>query len=88
MRCNVAASGYPLWVYHGSMVVIFRVQGMSCDHCVATIESAVSRLSGVTAVDVDLTNNIVTVEGTSDELALALAIEDCGYDVDRAALAR
>ena len=23
------------------MVVVFRVQGMSCDHCVATIESAV-----------------------------------------------
>ena len=67
------------------MIVVFRVPGMSCDHCVATIESAISRLDGVTAVDVDLTNGIVTVKGTPDELALALAIEDCGYDVDRAA---
>ena len=67
------------------MAVVLQVEGMKCGHCVASIKSAVALLPGVTSVDVDLTNGLVTVKGTPDELALALAIEDCGYDVDRAA---
>ena len=74
---------YPLRVYAGSMTVEVRVHGMSCGHCVASIKSAVARVPGVTAVDVDLANGVVTVNGTHDEQAIAAAIEDTGYGVDR-----
>lgn len=58
---------------------------MSCGHCVASITSAVTPLAGVTGVDVDLPGGVVTVAGTPDEASVAAAIEDCGYDVERAA---
>lgn len=58
---------------------------MSCGHCVASITSAVQPLPGVIGVEVNLAGGVVTVEGTADEADVAAAIEDCGYDVDRAA---
>jgi len=54
---------------------------MSCEHCVASITSAVSALPGVTGVDVALAAGTVRVEGTADRRAVTAAIEDAGYDV-------
>jgi copper chaperone len=67
------------------MVMVLQVQGMSCGHCVASITSAVTPLPGVTGVEVDLAGSTVTVAGTPDEAAVVAVIEDCGYDVQRAA---
>lgn len=61
------------------------VRGMSCDHCVAAITKAVSPLPGVADVSVDLQQSLVTVTGSADRDAVVAAIEDTGYDVDRAA---
>jgi copper chaperone len=61
------------------------VEGMSCAHCVASITRAVEPLPGVTGVTVDLDGAAVTVTGEPDGAAVAAAIEDCGYDVRRAA---
>jgi copper ion binding protein len=63
------------------MSVSFEVQGMSCEHCVASITSAVSALPGVTGVDIALAAGTVRVEGTADRQAVTAAIEDAGYDV-------
>lgn len=57
---------------------------MSCGHCVSAITAAVTPLTGVTAVDVDLAGGRVTVTGTDDVAAVTAAIEDCGYDVGSA----
>ena len=57
------------------MSMVFEVRGMSCEHCVATITSAVARLPGVIAVDVDLADAVVRVDGTPDWAAVATAIE-------------
>jgi len=64
------------------MGVVLRVQGMSCEHCVATITAAVKQVPGATDVNVDLATGVVTVGGTPDEHAVAAAIEDSGYDID------
>ena len=37
----------------------------------------------MTGVNVDLENGVVTVEGTPDERAVAVAIEDCGFGCRR-----
>jgi copper chaperone CopZ len=63
------------------MSIVLKVQGMSCGHCVSTITAAVTPLTGVTAVDIDLAGGQVTVAGTSDVAAVTAAIEDAGYDV-------
>lgn len=61
----------------------FQVQGMSCGHCVNSVQSEVSAIDGVTAVDVDLASGQVTV--TSDEpidaVAVTAAVEEAGYEV-------
>ena len=44
------------------MKEILKVEGMSCDHCVNSIETSVGELTGVSAVQVDLGNNEVSVE--------------------------
>jgi copper ion binding protein len=61
--------------------MVLEVHGMSCGHCVSAITSAVSSLSGVTGVAVDLEAGSVRVEGTPDAAAVTAAIEDAGYDV-------
>ncbi|WP_139488057.1 copper chaperone CopZ [Brevibacillus dissolubilis] len=60
-----------------------QVQGMSCGHCVASIEGAMKNL-GATA-KVDLANKSVTVSYDETQVSLdkiKAAIEDQGYDVN------
>ncbi|AXK19990.1 MULTISPECIES: copper chaperone CopZ [Bacillus] len=61
-----------------------KVEGMSCGHCVNSIESSVKELNGVEQVKVQLAEG--TVEVTIDSSAITLkdivaVIEDQGYDV-------
>jgi copper chaperone len=65
------------------MKEILKVEGMSCNHCVNSIETSVGELTGVSAVQVNLGNNEVTVE-FNDAATLAQikeTIEDQGYDL-------
>ncbi|NUS57993.1 MAG: heavy-metal-associated domain-containing protein, partial [Streptomycetaceae bacterium] len=39
----------------------YSVSGMTCGHCVSSVTAEVSKLDGVTAVDVDLAAGRVTV---------------------------
>ena len=61
----------------------FNVVGMTCGHCVAAVTSEVSKLDGVTKVDVDLAAGVVTVESDQpvDPNALAAAIDEAGFAV-------
>lgn len=67
------------------MTLRLEVDGMSCQHCVASITKAVEAIPGVTAVAVSLPEKSVTVSGDTDHNRVVDAIEDCGYDVRRAA---
>ncbi|MEP7020310.1 MAG: copper ion binding protein [Pseudonocardiales bacterium] len=59
----------------------FKVVGMTCGHCVAAVSSEVSKIDGVTKVEVDLTSGAVTVESDRpvDPNAFAAAIDEAGY---------
>ena len=61
----------------------FNVVGMTCGHCVAAVTSEVSKIDGVTKVDVDLDSGAVTVEsdGPVGAEAFAAAIDEAGYTV-------
>ncbi len=59
-----------------------KVNGMSCQHCVHSIEKAVKEIGG--SAHVDLKNNAVTVEYDENKFSLDAvkkAIEEQGYDV-------
>ena len=61
----------------------FHVEGMSCGHCVNSVQSEVSAIGGVTAVDVDLATGQVTVTSDTpiDTNAVTAAVEEAGYEV-------
>ena len=59
-----------------------NVIGMTCNHCKASVESALNELDGVTTATVSLPDNSVTV--VHEDVAqdrLVEAIEEIGYDV-------
>lgn len=62
-----------------------NVQGMSCGHCVASVTDEVTKIEGVTNVEVDLASGDVSI--SSDEpiatAAISAAIEEAGYEVTR-----
>lgn len=60
-----------------------RIEGMTCGHCVASVDGAVSALPGVHAVRVDLDTGTAEVEHDEafDATAAVAAIEDAGYRV-------
>lgn len=63
---------------------IIHVEGMSCEHCVKAVKQAVSALSGVSHVDVELVNKKVAVAYDAAQVTLETikaAIDDQGYEV-------
>ena len=58
----------------------YAVPGVSCGHCKQSIESEVSTVDGVVAVEVDVDAKLVTVSG-GDDAAIRQAIDDAGYDI-------
>ena len=66
-----------------STTTTITVDGMTCGHCVAAVQSEVGKLDGVTDVAVDLSSGKVTVvaEATPDPTALREAVEEAGYEV-------
>ena len=66
-----------------SVTTTITVGGMSCAHCVTAVTEEMSKLSGVSTVDVDLATGQVRV-GSDRELdpaAVAEAIDEAGYEV-------
>lgn len=62
--------------------VTLKVNGMSCQHCVSSVEKALSEIGA--KGQVDLANASVTVEYDEAKVnldAVKEAIEDQGYDV-------
>ena len=62
----------------------YVVSGMTCAHCVLSVEEEVSEVAGVEAVDVDLAGGRLKVSGAgfSDE-AVKDAVAEAGYEVVR-----
>ncbi|HEK9102297.1 copper chaperone CopZ [Bacillus pfraonensis] len=61
-----------------------KVEGMSCGHCVNSIEGSVKGLNGVEQVKVHLAAGTVEVEMDSSIVTLKdiiVVIEDQGYEV-------
>ncbi len=67
-----------------SMKFDLNVEGMTCGHCVSTIEKAVGNVSGVESVSVDLAKKLVSVVCENDPLtheAIKRAVTSAGYQL-------
>lgn len=60
-----------------------QIEGMSCGHCSARVEKALSAVPGVSNVHVDLAvkTATVTAEDSVADKALSDAVTDAGYEV-------
>ena len=63
------------------MTSTYTVTGMTCEHCVRSVTEEVSEVPGVTAVEVDLADGRVTVQGDADDAAVRAAVAEAGYQV-------
>jgi copper chaperone len=59
----------------------YAVAGMTCSHCKVAVTDEVTKVAGVTAVDVGLETKLVRIHGGDIEpAAVVAAIDDAGYD--------
>ncbi|MDF3866786.1 heavy-metal-associated domain-containing protein (plasmid) [Pseudomonas nitroreducens] len=56
-----------------------HVEGMSCASCVRHVNAALTPVTGVAEVSVDLAAGRVRVSGDVDAQALMAALQDAGY---------
>jgi copper chaperone len=62
---------------------VITVAGMTCEHCVTAVRGEISRLPGVTGVEVDLATGAVriTADPVPDRAALSAAVDEAGYEL-------
>lgn len=61
-----------------------NIEGMTCDHCQSAVKSALESVQGVQGAEVDLQNEVATVEGSADTDKLIAAVEEEGYKASAA----
>lgn len=57
----------------------FKVEGMSCNHCVSTVTKTVKALDPLAEVEVDLASHTVRVETGKEPQEVAKALGEAGY---------
>ncbi|GAB7140086.1 mercuric reductase [Deferribacterales bacterium RsTz2092] len=65
------------------MTTVLKINGMSCEHCVAHVKEALEGIAGVRSASVSLEKNNATVEHAENATldAMKVAVEDAGYDI-------
>lgn len=66
--------------------IVFKVAGMTCNHCKKAVEKALVDKDGVLSAEVDLSAGSASIEYNSDKVnvsALEEAIIDAGYEIVR-----
>ena len=58
---------------------ILEIEGMSCNHCKASVEKALKGIAGVESVDIDLATGKAMVKGTFDTEEAIKAVEAIGF---------
>ncbi|UKA73377.1 heavy-metal-associated domain-containing protein [Pseudarthrobacter defluvii] len=79
--CSTEAAPAPT-AAAGATTVEFAVDGLTCGHCVQTVEKAVSAVDGVESASVDLVpggRSRLWVQGTVDAAATREAVTAAGY---------
>lgn len=59
----------------------FNIEGMTCDHCVNAVTTAIQETPGVTSATVSLDEKLATVTGDAiDVEAIVAAVAEEGYE--------
>lgn len=68
------------------MTKTLTIDGMSCEHCVSHVESALQGVGGVQSAEVSLEGGTARVDLSEDVAtdALVQAVQEAGYDAQAA----
>ncbi len=68
------------------MQTIFKVKGMTCQHCVMSVKKALGKLEGIQGIDVDLQRGEVRFDNTKGVASdlVKKVIKEAGYEVGSA----
>jgi len=66
------------------MAKTYRVTGMSCGGCAASVERAIKAVLPAAVVSVDLEAKAVTVDGADDDAKVRQAVEGAGFTCEGA----
>jgi len=64
-----------------SMRKVYHIEGMSCPHCQASVNKAISAIAGVEKVSVDLASGTAIVEGNVPSEQINEAVVNAGFSV-------
>lgn len=69
--------------FNNKMKKTVHVEGMSCQHCVQHVKSALESIEGVSSAKVDLASKKAVIKSASeiDDSDIKAAIEEAGYEV-------
>ena len=59
--------------------VVYIIEGMSCNHCKASVEKAIRGLENVKNVEIDLGKKEAVVTGSPSDEVVKKAVEDLGF---------
>ena len=61
----------------------FAVRGMTCSHCAAAVTEEVSKIDGVSDVEVDVSAGSVRISSRQpvDQVELRAAVDEAGYEL-------
>ena len=61
----------------------YTVRGMTCDHCAGSVTAEVTKILGVTRVEVDVKAGRLTVQADQpvSDADVTEAVEEAGYEV-------
>lgn len=62
-------------------MLVVKVDGISCGHCVSTITQALADLDKAAKIQIDKSTQTVRFEGRADKEEVTAAIQEAGYDV-------
>lgn len=62
------------------MTHTFKIEGMNCMHCRATVEKTIAGVPGVETVNVDLASGIANVSGDFDSGEIVRAVQLAGFE--------
>lgn len=60
----------------------YKIEDMSCAHCVSTIEAAVKRIDPTATVRADLDTKLVEITSTSEPAKVQAALTEVGYEAE------
>ena len=63
------------------MTRTYKIEGMNCSHCKASVEKAISGIQGIDSVEVDLSSGLAKVSGDVEDDKITEAVRLAGFDI-------